>query len=193
MSGTTPTAFKYHHKRGQTLTLTGLVLPVLSSYPVLYYCINRACTCTCRIASSVTNREMSSRRDPAHLSWQSALQEDDGRKSDDNLCVQTNALLHMERNRYAGSEKLWITPYFGRFAGQCILFEVKRSSNTLVSVKVKSETTNDLHSRITHRLLTTLYSTVNSRCGQIHYLFEFFFCIFPWLWLLMGHNQVTSV
>ena len=77
--------------------------------------------------------------------------------------LQTSAHLQVEKRRSAGSEKLRMMPYFGRFAGQCLLFELRRSSNTLVSVRVKVENIDDEH---VHRPLTTLYHTVNFRHGK---------------------------
>ena len=78
----------------------------------------------------------------------------------------TSALLQVERKRSIGFEKLRVMPYFGRFAGKYILFEVKRSSNTLVSIRVKIDDVND---RSIYRPLTTLYHTVTLRHGKITY------------------------
>ena len=106
--------------------------------------------------------------DRKKLALLNVLQDNDESEiNNDQSCVQTNALVHVERSRCSGTEKIWTSPYFGRFAGQCILFEVKRSSNTLVSVKVKLESATDSRNRIVHRPLTTLYHTVSSRHGQV--------------------------
>ena len=101
---------------------------------------------------------------PARLSWPTIPGIHGTELCDNNL--QTSAILHVERKRSAGSEKLLLMPYFGRFAGQYILFELKRSSKTLVSIRVKVESTNDVHERALYRPLTTLYHTVTLSNGK---------------------------
>ena len=98
---------------------------------------------------------------PARLSWPNVpVREGTTKKRETEVhsSLQTSALLQVERKRSVGSEKLRMIPYFGRFAGQCLVFELKRSSGTLVSVRVKVESAD-----AAHRPLTTLYHTVNLR------------------------------
>ena len=75
--------------------------------------------------------------------------------------LQTNSYLQVEKRRSSRSEKLRMMPYFGRFTGRCLLFELKRSSSTLISVRVKLEGVDDEHEPTVHRLLTTFYHTAN--------------------------------
>lgn len=76
--------------------------------------------------------------------------------------LQTSAYLQQEKRRSSRSERLRLMPYFGRFSGRCLLFELKRSStsSTLVSIRVKLESTDG---EPIQRPLATLYHTVNVR------------------------------
>lgn len=102
---------------------------------------------------------------PARLSWPNVPVREGTtkkRQTEVHSSLQTSALLQVERKRSVGSEKLRMIPYFGRFAGQCLVFELKRSIGTLVSVRVKVESAD-----AAHRPLTTLYHTVNLRHRKI--------------------------
>lgn len=97
------------------------------------------------------------------ISWPNSRGECVARsKAEMDNYLQTSAYLQQEKRRSARSEKLRMMPYFGRFSGRCLLFELKRSSTsgTLVSIRVKLECTDG---EPVQRPLATLYHTVNVR------------------------------
>ena len=99
---------------------------------------------------------------PMRISWPNDREEYLARnKTEKDNSLQTSAYLQQEKRR-SRYEKLRMMPYFGRFSGKCLLFELKRSStsSTLVSIRVKLE---DSDGEPIQHPLTTLYHTVNVR------------------------------
>lgn len=133
----------------------------------------RACGCGVRVSMEehegrfdfMTKRRHPTRKVPttsSRLSWPSVSEVREGPAKKNQAVarstLQTSAFFQSERKRSAADyDKFRMMPYFGRFAGQCLVFELKRSSSTLICVRVKVESAD------VHRQLTTLYHTVNNR------------------------------
>ena len=119
------------------------------------------------------NRRSSSKKmagTPVRISWPNSRGEYMAKnKIEKDNYLQTSAYLQPEKRRSSRSEKLRMMPYFGRFSGRCLLFELRRSSTstTFVSIRVKLEGTDGDHESSVQRPLATLYHTVNEKQGFI--------------------------